>query len=174
MSGADTIARLAVEQYHADQRPEELEAFALLLGSGCRRGTAVELGTFRGGMAWFLSQLFYSVVTVDRTHALADAPRNGIRYVLSDSAEAATQYAADLVFIDADHSYDGVRRDWEAWRTKVAHGGLVAFHDIVEHAPATGCEVARLWREVRADYTTVEIVGPESSVAWAGIGVVFL
>lgn len=35
----------------------------------------------------------------------------------------------DFLFIDADHSYEGCKKDWEAWNSKVKVGGIVAFHD---------------------------------------------
>lgn len=35
----------------------------------------------------------------------------------------------DLVFIDGDHSYDGVRKDIAAWKSKVRPGGFLAGHD---------------------------------------------
>ncbi len=35
----------------------------------------------------------------------------------------------DFVFIDGDHSYDGLRGDWEAWSPLIAPGGCVALHD---------------------------------------------
>ena len=35
----------------------------------------------------------------------------------------------DLVFIDADHSYDAVRNDFLAWSPKLASDGLIALHD---------------------------------------------
>ena len=35
----------------------------------------------------------------------------------------------DFVFIDADHSYDAVRADWEGWNPLVIRGGVVALHD---------------------------------------------
>jgi predicted O-methyltransferase YrrM len=35
----------------------------------------------------------------------------------------------DFVFIDGDHSYEGLRGDWEAWSGLVAPGGVVALHD---------------------------------------------
>jgi len=35
-----------------------------------------------------------------------------------------------LLFIDADHSYEASRMDFEAWSPHVVPGGLVAFHDI--------------------------------------------
>ena len=34
-----------------------------------------------------------------------------------------------FLFIDADHSYEGVRRDWHSWKGRLAPGGRVAFHD---------------------------------------------
>lgn len=35
----------------------------------------------------------------------------------------------DLVFIDGDHSYEGVRTDWLLFEPKVRPGGLILFHD---------------------------------------------
>jgi predicted O-methyltransferase YrrM len=35
----------------------------------------------------------------------------------------------DFVFVDGDHSYDGLRRDWSAWSGLVAARGIVALHD---------------------------------------------
>ncbi len=35
----------------------------------------------------------------------------------------------DFLFIDGDHSYNGLKGDWEAWRTLIAVGGFVALHD---------------------------------------------
>jgi predicted O-methyltransferase YrrM len=49
--------------------------------------------------------------------------------------EAAGLYVArkgppvDFVFIDGDHSYEGLRGDWEAWSPLVASHGIVALHD---------------------------------------------
>lgn len=47
------------------------------------------------------------------------------------SAEAAARVDGefDLVFVDADHAYEVVRSDFEAWGRKVAAGGVLAFHD---------------------------------------------
>lgn len=35
----------------------------------------------------------------------------------------------DWIFIDGDHSYEGLRADWTAWRDKIAPDGIVALHD---------------------------------------------
>jgi predicted O-methyltransferase YrrM len=36
---------------------------------------------------------------------------------------------ADVVFVDGDHSEEGVRADWEAWSPHVRPGGHLLFHD---------------------------------------------
>jgi len=38
----------------------------------------------------------------------------------------------DVVFIDGDHSPEGVREDWDVWHPHVREGGHVAFHDARE------------------------------------------
>ena len=62
--------------------------------------------------------------------------RNGrVRWVRMTGADAGRQFAADgepaieFIFIDGDHSYDGLRQDWEAWSGLVASGGVIALHD---------------------------------------------
>lgn len=49
-----------------------------------------------------------------------------------DSSTAAEDYAdesIDFVFIDADHTYEGVKKDILAWMPKVKVGGILAGHD---------------------------------------------
>lgn len=49
-----------------------------------------------------------------------------------DSVEAAGHVedgSLDFVFIDAEHTYEGVTRDIQAWRPKVRRGGILCGHD---------------------------------------------
>ena len=55
-----------------------------------------------------------------------------ITAIKKDSSSAAQDYqdnSLDFVFIDADHSYEGVKKDILAWRPKVKKGGVLAGHD---------------------------------------------
>ena len=77
----------------------------------------------------------------------------------------------DVLFIDGDHTYRGVKADWEMYGPLVAREGLVGFHDIVQHPPETGCEVHTFWRELKVRHAHVEIVADHEQ-AWGGIGVI--
>lgn len=50
----------------------------------------------------------------------------------------------DFMLIDGDHTYEGVKQDYEMYAGLVRPGGIIAFHDIVY---AEG--VARFWEELR-------------------------
>lgn len=47
----------------------------------------------------------------------------------SDAAWDFEDESLDFLFIDGDHSYEGVKRDIELWTPKVYHGGIIAGHD---------------------------------------------
>ena len=51
------------------------------------------------------------------------------------SSRAAAKYVRDgcldLVFIDANHSYEAVKQDIELWLPKVRKGGIVSGHDYI-------------------------------------------
>ena len=45
------------------------------------------------------------------------------------NAAAQMQKPVDFIFIDGDHSAEGLTGDWHAWRDLIAPGGIVALHD---------------------------------------------
>lgn len=58
--------------------------------------------------------------------------RDRAHIIKADTVDAASQFAdgsVDIVFIDADHSYEGCKRDIIAWKSKVKPGGLLCGHD---------------------------------------------
>jgi hypothetical protein len=54
-----------------------------------------------------------------------------VNWIRQRSYEAACRWTEplDFLFIDGDHSFDGVVRDWDEWMIHVAVGGHVALHD---------------------------------------------
>ncbi len=84
----------------------------------------------------------------------------------------ARQHPFDALMIDADHSYEAVKRDFELYAPLAS---IVILHDIAapEHVRSkTGLpvEVPRFWREIKGQYRHVEIVAPDSLM---GIGVIW-
>jgi len=77
----------------------------------------------------------------------------------------------DVLFIDGDHSYAGVKQDFEFYSKLVRPGGLVLFHDIAHHRPADNCHVDQLWAELRPRYESREFI-ENSDQGWAGIGLI--
>lgn len=45
------------------------------------------------------------------------------------AAELVPDGSLDFIFVDADHSTEGVLRDVQAWRSKVRQGGMILGHD---------------------------------------------
>lgn len=52
----------------------------------------------------------------------------------------------DFLFIDGDHSYEGVSQDYQMFSPLVSRGGIIGFHDIVY---ADG--VKNLWNEIKGE-----------------------
>ena len=78
----------------------------------------------------------------------------------------------DFLFIDGDHTYEGVKTDFEMYSPLVRQGGLVALHDICKHPPEMDCHVDQCWRELRQKYKTSEFIENPNQGGF-GIGVVF-
>lgn len=158
--------------------------------------TVIEIGAHRGGTAVLFLELGAHVVSVD----LPEGPWGGLshqeteerirdlsarygdrfRSVLGDSRKLETKGnipirgQVDLLFIDGDHSYEGVRSDYEMYRSFVKPGGLIAFHDIKDSPfhREKGVEVARFWRELRESGQYQSIYEFANDQPWGGIGVV--
>lgn len=75
----------------------------------------------------------------------------------------------DFLYIDGDHSYEGVRKDFNAYRKFMARKGMIAFHDIVHH-PGYGVE--RFWKEIKNQYPSKEIVFSRDQNGF-GIGILY-
>lgn len=76
--------------------------------------------------------------------------------------------AIDFLFIDGDHTYEGVKQDWEMYGPMVRPGGLIAFHDIAGNYDDT--QVKQLWDEIKPGRDYAEYCYHERH--FYGIGVI--
>lgn len=75
-----------------------------------------------------------------------------VHEIVGLTAKAAASYAGNpirVLLIDADHSYEGVRTDFEAWWPLVAPNGLIVFHDYAMPS------VARFVDEIREHHSGI-------------------
>ena len=166
------IATRAVERHDAIQDPREL-AILLSLLDGELPYSVLEIGTWRGGSAWAWGQIpgVGQIITVDHAPKIGtepmiwDHPVN-LCIVEGDSRDEATRgrvefylanRPADVLFIDGDHRYPAVRRDWELYGPLVRPGGLAVFHDIEGTDEGYEIGVPRLWAELGITHRTTAI-----------------
>ena len=180
----------------ANQVGSELTALGEILAAG-RPECALEIGTAGGGTLFFLTRLAgpqATIVSVDlpggpfgrgysgrrawfyRRFARPSQPLELLQgdshtHEMLNRVEAALGgKALDYLFIDGDHSYEGVKQDFRLYAPLVRQGGTIALHDIADHPPALGCQVSCFWNEIKSQYRHVEII-EDRQQGWAGIGV---
>jgi predicted O-methyltransferase YrrM len=78
---------------------------------------------------------------------------------------------ADVLFIDGDHTYEGVKKDFEMYSPLVKDDGIIIFHDILEHILEVSSQVDQFWKEIIPQERTKEFIGSELQ-GWAGIGII--
>ncbi|MGC8734886.1 MAG: class I SAM-dependent methyltransferase [bacterium] len=87
----------------------------------------------------------------------------------------------DFIFIDADHSYDGVKKDFELYSQFISEGGIIAFHDISEYIEKTVNNLSihgvnKFWNELKNSkqkYNFKEYEEIFENAYTYGIGVVY-
>ena len=156
-------------QIRTTQRREEFLALAREV-EALAPARILEIGTYRGGTLLVWSQVAsQQVIACDvriRDHMRPVferfAPEGSgarVRTLEGDShqeafrrrVESALDGPVDFLFIDGDHTEEGVRRDFAMYRPLVRPGGLVAFHDIADRQPLPENQVQHFWRKLRAE-----------------------
>jgi cephalosporin hydroxylase len=187
------LARQALRR-DAVQKIREFTQLIRLLRSH-RLDTVIEIGTYRGGTLYTWCRLaspdakiisidlqgdrYKSVLLGYRQHA------QDLQLVWGDSHSEETSGAVlraldgrrvDFLMIDGDHTYEGVRTDFEMYAPLVRDGGIIALHDILPNELDAVCDVDRFWAEVVAAHSTEELIDTYDDRGlgqWGGIGVVF-
>jgi predicted O-methyltransferase YrrM len=180
------------------QIPEEIVWLMKLVGT-LRPRFLLEIGTATGGTLYLLARAAGTdarLATIDLEQRYDPSLLNSfargqqqISLIVGASAEEETMRRVhaffpdglDLLFIDGDHSYEGIRQDFERYAHLVRPGGAVVFHDIVDDnltrfGIATGSRsdgVPRFWRELKSRYSSQECIALEEQDGF-GIGAIFV
>lgn len=190
---ADARLSRQAERRGALQKVGELAPLIALLRER-RLRTVVEIGSDRGGTfyAWCrLAEPDALLVSIDLPGSNTDparlrgygGPGQQLYFVAADSHAPATRdelagllgdRRIDFLLIDGDHTYEGVRADFELYAPLVAADGVVAFHDVVPHTTDPACKVDVFWNEVKVGRPHLELVDARDDRGlgrWGGIGV---
>lgn len=181
--------------------------------------TVLELGLFLGGTLYVWARGIDStdrLVSVDQpvwnecTHSrraavyptFSETARIDILYGNSHKERTYEEVTdrfdgdVDFLFVDGDHTYNGVNEDFTMYRRLVDDDGIIAFHDIKRHARDRQEKQARLrevddlaeeyvtigepewgvsefWEDVQSEYDTREFLTHPKQMG-AGIGVIEL
>jgi cephalosporin hydroxylase len=162
------------------------------LGSENGARTVCEIGTRDGGTSVLFSRVLRpdTLVVMDlyaknRWRLRRAAPAGQAVYVIDgDSTHPRTVARLrkrlsgrqlDLLLIDGDHGWSGVRQDFINYRELVREDGLIAFHDICEvRDPDVGRwtgDVPAFWKLIRTMYESHEFVDTPGQQG-LGIGVI--
>jgi predicted O-methyltransferase YrrM len=193
---ATEVSRLVDFAFSQTIAPIQIRSELMELGrviAAAKPVRALEIGTARGGTLFVLCRLAASsatVISLDLPHGAYGggysplriplykrftSPGQSLHLIRANSHDVDTLQRVrtilgseplDYLFIDADHTYEGVKRDFQMYSPLVRKGGTVAFHDIGQGQ--AGGEVPRFWSEIKDQYLSREIIDSKEGY---GIGV---
>ncbi len=179
------------------QFKEELSQL-LKLYEGKKFKTVLEIGTANGGMLFLHARLAADdalIMSIDLpggkfgggypewkvpVYKKFIRPGQRIELLRANSHEESTVNKVkeilkgkklDYLFIDGDHTYEGVKKDFQMYSELVGSGGMIVFHDIAPH-PKSSCVVDQFWNEVKQNFTFKEFIKQPIENKF-GIGVLF-
>lgn len=183
-------------------KPSQIQYEVLRLVKNLRREKSkviIEIGTAKGGTLFLLSQAISedaTIISIDLPggeygggypkwriplYKAFARRKQKIRLIRANSHSSITlekvkfllnNKYVDFLFIDGDHSYYGVKKDFEMYGPLVRKGGIIAFHDIVSGPKENVGDVPEFWKDIRDDYESKEIVEDWEQNGY-GIGIIY-
>src|SRR5215510_13495278 len=156
------------------QTPVEIEGLYRAISRLSPRAT-LEIGTAKGGTLYLWAQASApdaTVLSIDcpsggeggypaarvPLHEAFGRPDQRVRLLQADSKDPATVERVrtllcpgrklDFLFIDGDHTLEGVRADFRNYAPLVREGGRIGFHDILAQPWSPTTQVHVLWDEL--------------------------
>ncbi len=155
----------------------------------------MEIGTYKGGSLYIFSRQarklqmigvdfpvgwtnFKKIKTILKFLIVKSIPKKNqkLNLLIKDSHDKETFQKVkkilrggqlDFLHIDADHSYEGVKKDFELYSNLVREGGIIALHDV--HSIEG---VKKFWNEIKGNYKSEEILSNKKNQS-PGIGIIY-
>ena len=174
----DTI----VDSLRASMDQEEVRDLLELLAD-FKPKVVLEIGVHRGYSMELWRKAFNPPVIIgidNDLHAVDKKATEGMIIIDGDSHTSKvrdyvevvlTGLPVDLLFIDGDHHYDSVKKDWELYTPLVKKGGVVILHD-VSVEDNSSVDVSKFWQNL--DHSKFDRSVLIHNKNGTGIGVIFL
>lgn len=127
-------------------------------------------GKFGGGYPKF-RELLYKKFIINkqqiyllRLDSHANETLNKIKNIIGNEC-------IDFLFIDGDHTFEGIKKDFDMYSPLLRKGGIIACHDIVPGPFNVVGEVPKFWNEIKNFYNSKEIVENWNQNGY-GIGII--
>lgn len=129
-------------------------------------------GAFGGGYTWMQQMVFRKFTRGQQKLCCIRADSHSSKTV-AETLDVLHGTKLDYLFIDGDHTYEGVKQDFELYAPLVGKGGIIVFHDIAKHAEDRNCHVDLFWNEVKSAFRHREIIAQQNQ-DWGGIGILYV
>lgn len=174
------VINIAYERHDMMQFPQEFTRFSEFYYT-LRCKNIMEIGSCLGGTFYVLCKLSHPAglkISVDypfyknqkedmeakNVHSKMKTFSENVHIIVGDSHLDDTKNKVlatlngeqlDFLFIDGDHTYEGVKKDYEMYAEFVKKGGYIGFHDIndTEIHRNLQCNVSKFWNELPAKRT---------------------
>lgn len=183
----EEIWKLSKEFKIQQKKYEWFELLKILNDNNQKYRYGLEVGAYDGGSSISLSHFCDNLITIDGNIPIRfDVDR--IKKITNYEGISANSFhnetinyvknfspnGYDLIFIDGDHTYDGVKKDFDNYFPMLNKNGVMFFHDIVdsEYHRESNCYVSKMWQEIKNNFEHIEILDPENG-DWGGIGLIY-
>jgi hypothetical protein len=129
-------------------------------------------GNFGGGHTGRFAELFYAFTREQQSLTLIRGDSHSPE-TLAEFRSSFEANSLDFLFIDGDHTYEGVKQDYLMYGPFVKRSGLIAFHDILPRPDLPLIGVWKLWAEIKSERPAScrEFIAPDGLGRKIGIGV---
>jgi predicted O-methyltransferase YrrM len=170
---------LSIDGFQVQQHQAELD---FIISKAKGRTNYLEIGVYGGGTFNTVSKYVkgkHIAVDLSLTNEVQSKLKKSVKdchIVIGDTHKYETVKQIekildgellDVLFIDGDHSAEGVKRDFEMYKHLVSDGGVILFHDIIKSAfhAKHGCFVDEFWNDAPDPKEQITV-----SNEWGGVG----